>query len=107
MVFTRVDDYNGLTGKVSKEYFRVQTLNGGRKYLVNWNALSNPFEKTYRIVQEDVQRERALATEVKDSSLMDILKEEYETTLNPNAFDGTQPLLNPLLLPSDDYVLEH
>lgn len=96
MTFTKVKDYNGKTGKVYNEEFEVQILPDERKYLVNWNALTNPQEDTYRIVKENLSKAKALATHITNSGLLYLLKESYETQLDPRAFDESTPPLRSL-----------
>lgn len=96
MTFTRVDDYNGKTGEAYNEEFKVQILPDGRKYLVNWNALTNPQEDTYRIVKENISKAKALATFIANSGLIYLLKESYETQLDSKAFDESMPPLRSL-----------
>ncbi len=86
MAFARVDSYDGYSGKVSDELFRVQIFQD-KKYLVNWNILSNPWELTYKIVKENTLKFRALANSITDSGLLYLLKESYDLHLDSRAFD--------------------
>lgn len=74
MAFTNVNEYNGLVGRIFNEEFKVQTLPDGRMYLVNWDKLSNPHKTVYRIVKEIPEKEKAIATLVKDPYVIYSLK---------------------------------
>ena len=97
MVFARVDNYDGFAGKVSNKEFRVQIFQN-KKYLVNWHYLANPQETTYKIIKENTSKSRALANSITDSGLLYMLKESYETQLDPRAFDESMPPRNLSLL---------
>jgi len=97
MTFTRCDNYDSYSGKIFNQLFSVQIFNNG-KYLVDWNRLSNPWELTYKIVKENTLKSRALANSITDSGLLYMLKESYETQLDPRAFDESMPPRNLSLL---------
>lgn len=94
MTLIKVNDYNGLVGKICNEQFEVQVLSNGRKYLVNWNPLIKPKRTPYRIVREYTQKNKALVTPIKDPYIIYNLKENYECSLNPIAFEENAPLID-------------
>lgn len=93
MTLIKVNDYNGLIGKIFNEQFELQVYNG-KKYLVNWNILTNPRLTAYRIVREYIQKDKALATPIKDPYVIYNLKEDYECSLNPKQFEENAPLID-------------
>lgn len=91
MPFTRITDYDGETGEIDREIYNVQIFNG-KKYLVNWNRLQNYDYTTYRIVKENLEKRRAIVTVVTNSDLISKLKEDYDVSLDPKAFEENAPL---------------